>query len=314
MEKEGRLWGVVVALALLNVFTLVYLLQSDGALMGRISSLDNRTASIDSSLFAYRTAQDAANSELKSKIAEAQAAGDRKTAALGSRIDVANAEIAALAAGLESINAESAEKYAALSGKITGLENLSKGLDVEAIKNAVVVVKINDNIMGSGTIVSSDGYVITNNHVVDDMNEKDVVKIELYDGSKLRADVVAKSPGTDLALLKITGRVGYLSYLAFDDVDDIKTGDKVYAVGNPLGADLTKFTVTEGIISGFRTQDGVDLVQTDAALNPGNSGGPIVNNAGKVVGIVSMGYIDAEGLSFGIRSDVVQKFLNKEMP
>jgi S1-C subfamily serine protease len=257
--------------------------------------------------------QDAAGAELKSAISGAQASSDRKTAALGSRIDAADAEIAALAGGLESINAESAKKYEALSGKITGLENLSKGLDVEKMKNAVVIVKINDDVAGSGTIVSSDGYIITSDHVVADMKENDVVKIELYDGSKLRAGVITRNTGLDLALLKIARSEGF-SYLTLEDAKSIKTGDKVYAIGNPLGEELTKFTVTEGIISGFRTEDGVNLVQTDAALNPGNSGGPIVNNAGRVVGIVSMGYIDAQGLSFGIRSDVVQKFLVEEMP
>ena len=314
MDKESRFWAAIVALALLNVFTLVYLLQSDGAIMGRISSLDNRTASIDSSLSGYMSRQDAANSEIKSTIKDAQAASDKKDAALSSRLDAANTKIQALADGLEAIDAESAAKYESLSGKITGLENLSKELDIEKIKNAVTIVKINNNIAGSGTMVSSDGYLLTSDHVVADMKEVDIVRIELYDGSKLRADVITRNVGLDLALLKINGRVGNLTYLTFEDVDSIETGDKVYAIGNPLGEDLTKFTVTEGIISGFRQEKGVNLIQTDAALNPGNSGGPIVNNAGRVVGIVSMGYIDAEGLSFGIRSDVAQKFLNEELP
>jgi S1-C subfamily serine protease len=314
MDKEGKFWTAIVVLALLNIFTLVYVFQSAGSTSASLSYLQNRTASIDSSLSSYMSRQDAANSELKSTITDAQAASDRKITSVSSRLDAANAHIQALTSALEAIDAESAAKYESLSGKITGLENLSKGLDVEAIKNAVVIVKINNNIAGSGTIVSSDGYMLTSDHVVANMGDEDIVRIELYDGSKLRADVITRNTGEDLALLKITGRFDVLTYLTFEDVRNIKTGDKVYAIGNPLGEDLTKFTVTEGIISGFRQEGGVDLIQTDAALNPGNSGGPIVNNAGKVVGIVSMGYIDAQGLSFGIRSDVAQKFLNKEMP
>jgi serine protease Do len=314
MEKDDRFWAAIIVLALLNVFTLVYLFQSNGSTAGSLSSLQNRTSSIDSSLSSYMAQQGEANSELKSTIKDAEDSSNRKTAALGGRLDQANAQIQALASGLEAIDAESAAKYESLSGKITGLENLSKELDVEKIKNAVVAIHDSKGVLASGTIVSSNGYILTNNHVVKDIKDMNTVRVELFGGKKYRVELITRTDVTDLALLRITDRVSNLSYLTFEDIKNIKTGDKVYAIGNPLGEELTKFTVTEGIVSGFRIEDGVDLIQTDAALNPGNSGGPIINKAGKVVGIVSMGYADAEGLSFGIRSDVAQKFLNEELP
>jgi S1-C subfamily serine protease len=314
VSGNGRFWTAIIVLALLNVFTLVYLFQSNGSTAGLISSLHNKTSSIDSSLTSYMTRQGEANSELKSTIKNASAASDRKINSLGGRLDQANAQIQALASSLEAIDAESAAKYESLSGKITGLENLSKELDVEKIKNAVVAIHDSKGVLASGTIVSSNGYILTNDHVVKDIKDMNTARVELFGGKKYRVELITRNDVTDLALLRITDRVSNLSYLTFEDIKNIETGDKVYAIGNPLGEELTKFTVTEGIISGFRIEDGVDLIQTDAALNPGNSGGPIVNKAGKVVGIVSMGYVGAEGLSFGIRSDVVQKFLNKELP
>ncbi|HEX6643700.1 MAG TPA: trypsin-like peptidase domain-containing protein [Gemmatimonadales bacterium] len=143
---------------------------------------------------------------------------------------------------------------------------------------------------GSGFIVSADGYILTNNHVVEGADQVDV---RLFDRRQFRARVVGTDPATDVAVLKIdaTG----LRPAALGDSDAGKIGEWVLAIGNPLSEGLT-FTVTSGIISAKgralrdlqRTNlDIADFIQTDAAINPGNSGGPLVNVRGEVIGINS---------------------------
>jgi len=143
---------------------------------------------------------------------------------------------------------------------------------------------------GSGFIVSQDGYILTNNHVVEDA---DRVTVRLLDNREFTARVVGRDPNTDVAIIKIdaTG----LPAVTFGNSDQVRVGDWVLAVGNPLGF---TFTVTAGIVSAKgRTLDGLrqqganytiqDFIQTDAAINPGNSGGPLFDMSGEVVGINS---------------------------
>ena len=144
---------------------------------------------------------------------------------------------------------------------------------------------------GSGFIVSTDGYILTNNHVVADA-EKVVVALE--DKRVFDAKVVGRDPSTDVALIKIDA--SGLPTLALGDDDDVRVGEWVLAIGNPLALD---FTVTAGIVSAKNRSGAslrglfpdeyaiVDYIQTDAAINPGNSGGPLVNSRGEVIGINS---------------------------
>jgi serine protease Do len=144
---------------------------------------------------------------------------------------------------------------------------------------------------GSGFIISADGYILTNNHVVD---EADRLKVRLEDKREFSASVVGKDPDTDVAVIKIdaTG----LPTVPLGNSDETRIGEWVLAVGNPLGEEMT-FTVTAGIVSGKgrllsglqanRTYRIGDFIQTDAAINPGNSGGPLVNIRGQVIGINS---------------------------
>jgi len=143
---------------------------------------------------------------------------------------------------------------------------------------------------GSGFIVSADGYILTNNHVVENA---DKVKVKLLDGREFEARVIGADAATDVAVIKIntTG----LTPMPFGNSDGVRVGEMVLAIGNPLGDNLT-FTVTQGIISAKgRRLDGLqrtdqnisDFIQTDAAINPGNSGGPLVNIRGEVIGINS---------------------------
>jgi serine protease Do len=143
---------------------------------------------------------------------------------------------------------------------------------------------------GSGFIVSTDGYILTNNHVVDGASE---VRVRLLDRREFKAKVIGRDPNTDVAVIKIdaTG----LTAAPLGNSESARVGEWVLAVGNPLGENLT-FTVTQGIISakgralglpGQGPQTIQDFIQTDAAINPGNSGGPLVNVRGEVIGINS---------------------------
>ncbi|MBI2071595.1 MAG: Do family serine endopeptidase [Gemmatimonadetes bacterium] len=143
---------------------------------------------------------------------------------------------------------------------------------------------------GSGFIISSDGYILTNNHVVD---EADKLKVKLIDKRQFTARLVGRDPDTDVAVIKIdaTG----LPSVPLGNSDETRIGEWVLAVGNPLGEEFA-FTVTAGIVSakGRRLADLAnrlysigDFIQTDAAINPGNSGGPLVNLRGQVIGINS---------------------------
>jgi serine protease Do len=143
---------------------------------------------------------------------------------------------------------------------------------------------------GSGFVVSTDGFILTNNHVVDGASE---VTVRLLDRREFKARVVGRDPNTDVAVLKIDAKGLTAASLANSDAS--RVGEWVLAVGNPLGENLT-FTVTQGIISakgralslpGQSQHTIQDFIQTDAAINPGNSGGPLVNVHGEVVGINS---------------------------
>jgi putative serine protease PepD len=149
---------------------------------------------------------------------------------------------------------------------------------------------------GSGFVVSSDGYIVTNDHVVDGASS---VKAKVGDGKTLDAKVVGTDPSTDLALLKIDA--SGLTPLTFGDSSSVQVGDPAYAIGNPYGLDRT---LTTGVISALQRQisspNGYtinDVLQTDAAINPGNSGGPLFNGAGQVIGVNSQ--IETSGSSTG---------------
>jgi serine protease Do len=165
--------------------------------------------------------------------------------------------------------------------------------------------------LGSGVIVTPDGYILTNNHVVDGT---DSVKVELPDSRTFTAKVVGTDPASDLAVVKIDAK--NLPTLVIGDSDAVKVGDVVLAVGNPLGVGET---VTSDIISakGRQTENSdsyQDFLQTDAAINHGNSGGALVNTAGQLVGINSqiLSPSDANiGLGFAIPSNMARNVMDQ---
>jgi serine protease Do len=164
--------------------------------------------------------------------------------------------------------------------------------------------------LGSGFIISADGYVLTNNHVVADADE---IIVRLADRSELEAKLVGTDPRTDVALLKI--EANNLPTLKLGKSDDLKVGEWVLAIGSPFGFD---HSATAGIVSAkgrsLPNESYVPFIQTDVAINPGNSGGPLFNLAGDVVGINSQIYTRSGGfmgLSFAIPIDVALDVANQ---
>lgn len=167
--------------------------------------------------------------------------------------------------------------------------------------------------MGSGFIISEDGYLLTNNHVIDGADE---ISVSLLDHREFDAEVIGVDERSDLALLKIDAKD--LPYLSFGDSDDLKVGQWVLAIGSPFGLD---FTASQGIVSAIgrsipteNNENYVPFIQTDVAINPGNSGGPLFNLAGEVIGINSQIFTrsgGSNGLSFAIPSTVAKEVVRQ---
>ncbi len=162
---------------------------------------------------------------------------------------------------------------------------------------------------GSGLIIDSEGYIITNNHVIGDATE---IEVRFSDKTKLVANVVGKDPDTDLALLKVTASRP-LPNARFGDSASVKVGQWVLAVGNPFGLDRT---VTLGVVSGIGRENMnlsryENFIQTDASINPGNSGGPLFNLRGEVIGINTAIINFAQGIGFAIPSNMAKQVIEQ---
>src|SRR4051794_40532772 len=173
---------------------------------------------------------------------------------------------------------------------------------------------------GSGFVVSDDGYIVTNAHVVEGANGQ--IKAKVGDGKALDAKLVGQDASTDLALLKVSAT--NLKPLALGDSNSVQVGDPAYAIGNPFGLDRT---LTTGVISALQREisspNGFsidDVLQTDAAINPGNSGGPLFNGAGQVIGVNSQiespntsssGQAGNVGIGFAIPSNTVKSVIEQ---
>lgn len=175
---------------------------------------------------------------------------------------------------------------------------------------AVAMVAIEGKGHGSGVVISHDGLVITNAHVVGKSNE---VRVNLPEGGRLSARVLGRDQDTDLAILKADGSA--LAIAALGDSGTLRRGQIAIAIGNPLGFEST---VTAGVISALgrslRSPSGrpiEDVIQTDAALNPGNSGGALVASSGAVIGINTAMIAGAQGICFAVASNTVQLVLSE---
>jgi len=163
--------------------------------------------------------------------------------------------------------------------------------------------------LGSGVIVSHDGYILTNNHVID---KADSISVMTADDRKFTATIIGKDPRTDLAVLKIEAKG--LKPIAIGDSDKLRVGEWVIAIGSPLGENLAR-TVTQGIVSAkgrvnVGLADYENFIQTDAAINPGNSGGPLVNIGGELVGIntaIASRTGGSDGIGFAVPSNMAHR-------
>lgn len=160
--------------------------------------------------------------------------------------------------------------------------------------------------IGSGVILSSDGIIVTNNHVVEAANK---IFVMLPDNRQLEAQIIGTDPTIDLAVIKIKGTISNLIPARIGTSSDLMLGETVIAMGNPYGFNSS---VTTGVISNVRRIVGDEagfsiFIQTDAMINPGNSGGPLINVDGQVIGINTAIYKEAQGIGFSIPIDIVTR-------
>lgn len=170
--------------------------------------------------------------------------------------------------------------------------------------------------LGTGVIISENGYILTNQHVAG--NRYSNCYITLESGKSYNGNVIWADTDLDLAIIKINAR--NLKYIRLGDSDNLRIADNVYAIGNPIGLEFQR-TVTSGIISGLNRTIKIDeddksaymedLIQTDATINPGNSGGPLINSNGEMIAINSVKITSAEGIGFAIPINIVKPILEK---
>lgn len=193
---------------------------------------------------------------------------------------------------------------------------------VSKIKNAGTTVFLKDGTsslgLGSGVIVSENGYILSNEHVTGSKYSNCYITLE--NGKTYTASVVWSDSTVDLSIAKIN--VKNLPYASLGDSDNVRIGEIVYAIGNPIGYEFQR-TVTSGIISAVNRTVRIDengestymedLIQTDATINPGNSGGPLINPDGKIIGINSVKIASAEGIGFAVPINIVKPIIEKYM-
>ncbi len=199
-------------------------------------------------------------------------------------------------------------------------DTIESTVGISKIKNAGTTIFLENSIenlgLGSGVIVSENGYILTNQHVAGD--KYSTCYVTMKNGITDNGVVVWASKDLDLAIVKIN--LKDLPVADLGNSESIKIGQNVYAIGNPVGYELQR-TVTAGIISGTNRTIRIDeenkktymegLIQTDATINQGNSGGPLINQLGEIIGITTIKIEDAEGIGFAIPINIIKPILNK---
>lgn len=205
-----------------------------------------------------------------------------------------------LEAGLEQNKQELSSLKASASSDFSGV--------IENSIKSVVTIRT-DSAQGTGFIITDDGYIVTNAHVLADSNgylAKNIRAIN-SDSQTISATFIGFDDNFDLALIKISGNYNSIK---LGNSDNIQIGEKVIAIGNPLGL---QFSVSEGIISAVNREGSNGekaYIQTDAALNPGNSGGPLINKQGEVIGINNFKISGGESLGFALESNYIKEVVN----
>ncbi len=205
------------------------------------------------------------------------------------------------------------EVYYAVAVAQKAMDSVVGIITKETYNNAFFGPQTTEGI-GSGVIVSSDGFILTNSHVVSD-GRADSIIVRLTDGTEIEGQVLWNNATLDLAIVKVE-REG-LQAAELGDSDALIIGEPVVAIGNPLSLQLDR-TVTNGIISGLNRSINIDrytvmkpLIQTNASINPGNSGGPLLNARGQVIGINTAKIISAEGLGFSIPINIARSLVEE---
>jgi serine protease Do len=168
---------------------------------------------------------------------------------------------------------------------------------------------------GSGFIIDSTGYVLTNQHVIDQTNS---INVTLSNGQQHSATVTASDSNLDLAILKLSGNLTNLPTVTLGTAGDIVVGEDVIAMGFPLGTDLPgPVSITRGIISAQRTLDNSQYIQTDVTINPGNSGGCLITMSGRVIGVTTAGVVppgvDAENIGLAVPVTTFQPYIQNNL-
>ena len=232
---------------------------------------------------------------LNNKLTELQTDTQTKFNELTTSILNAQKELNSLGSQIGSIDEEFDLLKASTSADFSGIIE-------DAIKSVVTIRT--DVSQGTGFIIEDQGYIVTNYHIMENAKSAGIFT---FDGASHSVDLIGHNPSLDISLLKIEGSFEELKL----ESDDVQIGEKVIAIGNPLGL---QFSVSEGIISATHRPgpSGAEAyIQTDAALNPGNSGGPLINNQGKVVGINNFKIGGGENLGFALESDYIENTVNE---
>ena len=171
--------------------------------------------------------------------------------------------------------------------------------------------------LGTGTIIAKEGYVLTNNHITGNLYSKCYIKLK--DGTELTGNVVWTDEYLDLSIVKVN-TTREMNYSILGDSDNIKVGQNVFAIGNPLGIEFQR-TVTSGIISAKSRTIKIeedekinymeDLIQTDASINNGNSGGPLIDTQGNILGITTVKIREAEGIGFAVPINIIKPIIQR---
>jgi S1-C subfamily serine protease len=177
---------------------------------------------------------------------------------------------------------------------------------VAKVEPAVVMVEV-ENSMGSGMIIDKSGYILTSNHIVEDVQSAIVI---LKEGGQFPGEVIGRDELRDLAIIKISASGFDFPVVTLGNSDELENGEEIIAIGYSLGLEGGA-TISKGIISAFRYSDGVRFIQTDAAINPGNSGGPLINLNAETIGIVTFKFVGegVEGMGFAIAINDAKPFI-----
>lgn len=224
-------------------------------------------------------------------------------------------QLGSVANDLDKVKEDTQSDISSITEQVSGLEDKVSEINVQSsdfssiiddVIKAVVSVKTNNG-QGSGVFFTSDGYIMTNKHVISGATTIQVVD---YNSQTYNVRLVGAAQNADLAVLKIESNKTF-DYLLFEDSPNIKVGNRVIAVGNPLGL---SFTVTEGVISALNRvidETNVGYIQTDVSINAGNSGGPLIDSAKKIVGINTLKALESEGIGFAIPASAAKEIADQ---